>query len=113
MTSHPFGEITLNTMQYIEIDKLKKHLKMDAITAEDDLLATICGTAESLAASMVGRTPDTVSTFSPSEMSRFRHLCQVIAADLYVHREDAEQGRPYKNLMAEALAKSLRTSPER
>jgi hypothetical protein len=74
-------------MDFITIDDIKVHLRLDDIVDEDEYLESLGNAAEGLALSKVNRAAEDITELGSSAVSQFKLLVLTIVADLYAQRE--------------------------
>lgn len=76
-------------MDFITIDDIKVHLRLDDIVDEDAYLESLGNAAEGLALSKVNRASEDITELGSSAVSQFKLLVLTIVADLYAQRESS------------------------
>lgn len=74
-------------MDFITIDDIKVHLRLDDIVDEDTYLESLGEAAEGLALSKVNRGAEDITDLGSSAVAQFKLLVLTIVADLYAQRE--------------------------
>lgn len=74
-------------MDFITIDDIKVHLRLDDIVDEDTYLESLGNAAEGLALSKVNRAAEDITDLGSSAVAQFKLLVLTIVADLYAQRE--------------------------
>lgn len=95
-------------MDFVTLDEIKTHLRLDDIVSEDAYLGVIGDAAEGLALSQINRTAEEVPEMSDKNQAQFKTLILQICASMYAQREADSSAQLHVAPVTEALAFSLR-----
>lgn len=95
-------------MNFVTVEELKVHIRMDDIMDEENYLELVGSAAESLAMSKVNRKCEEIAEMGEEFLNKFKMLTLQIAADMYAQREASSTSQLHIAPVTEALACSLR-----
>ena len=95
-------------MEYITLEDIRTHLRLDDITAEDAYLEKIGNAAESLGLSKIHRTSDELTDMGSSAVSQFKFLALQLCEDLYDQRGASNTVQMHISPAADSIICSLR-----
>lgn len=95
-------------MDFVTLEDIKTHLRLDDIVSEDTYLEGLGNAAEGLALTQINRTAEEVTEMSSKSQAQFKTLVLQICVSMYAQREADSSAQLHVAPVTEALAFSLR-----
>jgi hypothetical protein len=95
-------------MEYITLDDIKTHLRLDDITAEDTYLEEVGDAAESLGLSKIHRSTEELTEMGTAAVRQFKFLALQLCEDIYDQRGLSNTTQMHISPAADSIICSLR-----
>lgn len=95
-------------MEFVTLEDIKAHIRLDDIVVEDAYLEDLGTSAEGLALDQINRTADEIPEMPAHRQAQFKTLVLQLCASMYAQREADSSAQLHVAPVTEALAFSLR-----